>query len=163
MSTTFVVSSPSRAVLPLPSIVSSPTPLLSADVATLTAIATSSCSSPTAVVVQLATDLLIPNFPQFYDEQVETFQPTWTNLADGSLVTPAYLDELSKSFLQLMMAGALLLLFTRNTIASTEYILFSGLKTKTLLYVLFISQVLGVISSAVSIATYFHHSMDCIA
>lgn len=131
--------------------------------ASVTPVPTASCSSTTAVVVQLATALVIPDYSEFYSGSIDSFQPTWSSLDDGSMITPAYTYQLSKSFTQLMMAGALALLFTRNTIASAEYILFSKIKTKNLLHVLFLSQILGLISSAVSISTYFHNSMDCVA
>uniref|UniRef100_A0A8H8CQM9 Uncharacterized protein n=1 Tax=Psilocybe cubensis TaxID=181762 RepID=A0A8H8CQM9_PSICU len=124
---------------------------------------TSTCP-PNALVVQLSTTLLIPDYSRFFaPTNIETFSPSYTALADGSLLTPPFNRDITDSNLSLLVTGALAIIFARNIIVSGDYVRRGKVKKRFLFYVLFLSQILSPIAFIPVILSYFSQSLHCTA
>ncbi|KII93201.1 hypothetical protein PLICRDRAFT_35385 [Plicaturopsis crispa FD-325 SS-3] len=123
---------------------------------------TSPTSLPNQVDIQLSTTINIPNYTRYYHQPIESFRPTYVALQDGSLVAPPFLVDMRNASIHLAITGAMLLVFARNTVVSAEYIRRAKVKRKTLFYLLFVSQFLGVVSSIPTIVGYFDQSTNCV-
>jgi len=122
----------------------------------------SDIACPNTVVIELSTTVVIPNFNAYYAPmQIATFKPTYDTLADGSLLTPPYLQDLSDANLSLLIIGALAAIFIRNIFVSADYLRRGKVKKKSLFYVLFISQILSPIALVPVISSYFTNKVNC--
>lgn len=122
--------------------------------------ATPSCA-PDQLVIQLTTTLLIPTYSRFYDAPIASFTPTYLSLADGSLVTPPFIEDLVNSNVSLFVMGILTMLFARNIFVSGDYLRRANIKRKSLFKVLFVSQLLAVPALVPIIVSQFNQFLNC--
>ncbi|ETW87305.1 hypothetical protein HETIRDRAFT_166842 [Heterobasidion irregulare TC 32-1] len=122
---------------------------------------TSSCCEPNMAIVQLMTTLTISDYSRFYDGPIGEFLPTYSQLADGSLVAPPFLQDLKVAFASLLLMGAYLLLSIRNIIVSFRFIRRMKVKNKDLFYMLFASQVLSLVIWIPLVVAMFDTALDC--
>lgn len=116
----------------------------------------------TQVVIDLTTLITIPNFSRFYPStSPDSFQPIYYTFADGSLVAPPLLDDLKITNIFLIITGSLLAIFLRNVFMSAIYVWRGKVKKKGLLYILFLSQLLGPIAIIPIIVAQFDSSANC--
>ena len=123
----------------------------------------SSCSTPNIVVIELATTLRIPDFARFYDTPIESFRPSYNALADGSLVSPPLISDIRNANGWLLVYGATGAFFLLNSIFSLRYIREGHVKKKALFYLLFFSQLLGLMTVTPMIVPFFTQSANCTA
>lgn len=116
---------------------------------------------PNKVVINLSTALVIPDYSLYYDTPIESFQPQFYALNDGSLVAPPFFQDLAGANVSLLVTGMLAMLFVRNMLVSGDYIRRGKVKKKTLFYVLFLSQILAPISLVPVILSYFNEFLNC--
>ncbi|KAI0079570.1 hypothetical protein K474DRAFT_1617326 [Panus rudis PR-1116 ss-1] len=119
------------------------------------------CITPNIVVVDLSTTIEIPDYRRFYQAPIQSFQPTYTALPDGSLVSPPLLSDISRGSGWLLMLTAIATLFLINTLTSARYIRKGHVKNKALFYLLLCSQILGVLGSIPMIVSFFDSSVNC--
>lgn len=116
----------------------------------------------TQVVVDLTTQVIIPDFSRFYaSTSPDSFQPIYHTFGDGSLVAPPLLDDLRINNIFLIITGCLLAIFLRNVFMSANYLWRGKVKKKGLFYFLFLSQLLGPIAIIPIIVAQFDRSADC--
>ncbi|KAG6836808.1 hypothetical protein H0H93_002830 [Arthromyces matolae] len=115
------------------------------------------------VIINLSTSLVIPDYSLYYSGPLESFQPSFYGLDDGSLVAPPFVEDLSGANLSLLVNGILIMLFIRNIVVSGDYLRRVKIKKKTLFYILFLSQILAPISLIPVIASSFSQSLNCTA
>ena len=114
------------------------------------------------VLVQLTTVLTISDFSAFYPgSSPDSFQPIYYALADGSLVAPPLRDDLTLNNVFLLITGCLLSIFLRNICKAAIYLWRGRVKKKSLLYTLFLSQLLGPIAVIPIIVPQFSSSANC--
>ncbi|KAF5377674.1 hypothetical protein D9615_005278 [Tricholomella constricta] len=113
------------------------------------------------VIINLSTALVIPDYSLYYKGPIESFQPTFFALNDGSLVAPPFVNDLSGANLSLLVIGMLTMLFVRNIIVSGDYVRRVKVKRKILFYVLFLSQMLAPVSLIPVIMSSFNQTLDC--
>jgi hypothetical protein len=119
-------------------------------------------SCPNALVVQLSTQVYVPNYTTFFaPTPIQSFVPTYTTLADGSLLTPAFMRDQRDANLSLFILGLLAMLFTRNIFVSGDYLRRNTVKKKKLFYTLFLSQILAPVAFIPIIMSYFTQRMSC--
>ncbi|KAG1785471.1 uncharacterized protein HD556DRAFT_1422291 [Suillus plorans] len=82
-------------------------------------------------------------------------------LGDGSLVAPPFFDDLSTTHLALIIMASLFTIFVRNTTLSVAFLWSGGVRKKSLLYTLFLSQLLAPISILSMLIAQFHPNFDC--
>ncbi|KAF8912805.1 hypothetical protein CPB84DRAFT_464036 [Gymnopilus junonius] len=117
---------------------------------------------PNTLVVQLTTTLVISNFNLFYaPTSIQSFYPTYTALADGSLVTTPFNQDQVDANLSLFVMGALAMVFARNILVSGDYIRRGKVKKKTLFHVLFLSQMLAPIAFIPMVLSYYTQRLNC--
>ena len=106
----------------------------------------SSCSStPNAVLLDIQTSVLIPDYDSFYTTPIYEFKMTYTKFPDGSLVAPPFLEESRREDWLLLFTGMMLMLFTITSIISMDYTRRGRVRFKGLFYALILSQVFAVI------------------
>lgn len=120
-----------------------------------------SSSCPNKVVIHLSTAVVLPNYSLFYNDPISLFQPKYQALDDGSLITPPFMEDLAGSNLSLLVTGFIAMVFVRNIIVSGDYLRRGKVKNKTLFYILFLSQLLGPVSIAPILVSYFDQALDC--
>ncbi|KAG5654770.1 hypothetical protein H0H81_003778 [Sphagnurus paluster] len=98
---------------------------------------------------------------RYYVGSVDSFQPTFYALDDGSLITPPFVDDMTNANLSLLVMGMLTMLFLRNTVVSGDYLRRVNIKKKGLFYVLFISQALAPVSLLLFVASWFNRNLNC--
>ncbi|GLB36291.1 hypothetical protein LshimejAT787_0305790 [Lyophyllum shimeji] len=113
------------------------------------------------VVINLSTALVIPDYGLYYTTPVESFQPAFFALPDGSLIAPPFAKDLNDATISLLVNGMLTMLFVRNILVSGDYLRRGKVKTKTLFYILFLSQILAPISLVPVIMSSFTQSVNC--
>lgn len=116
---------------------------------------------PNEVVVELTTTLLIPDYSRYYDTPIRQFQPSYTTLLDGSLVTKPFMDDLTNANINLLVTGILTMLFARNLFVSGDYIRRAKVKSKGLFYLLFASQLAASVSLIPIVVSSFVPSTNC--
>ncbi|KLO20574.1 hypothetical protein SCHPADRAFT_12521 [Schizopora paradoxa] len=121
---------------------------------------TSTCS-PTEVVLQITTAVVIQDFALYYDSPIQSFRPSYKAFADGSLIAPPYLEEVHEANWILLLVGALLMLFIRNSIVSADYIRRNRVKYQGLFYTLLISQLLGVLTFTTEAWVFLASHVNC--
>ncbi|KAJ2919001.1 hypothetical protein MD484_g1403, partial [Candolleomyces efflorescens] len=113
------------------------------------------------VVIQLSTALVV-KYDEFYpNTPIESFQPAYRALSDGSLISPPLDEEQRSANLSLLVIGALAAVFLRNIYASADYIHRGKVKKKTLFYLLLASQLLAPVSLTPIIVSFFTESVNC--
>lgn len=123
---------------------------------------TSTCtSSPTEVVLQITTAVVIQDFSFYYETPIQSFRPSYKTFADGSLIAPPYLAEVHEANWILLLVGALLMLFIRNSVVSADYIRRNRVKYKGLFYTLLISQLLGVLTFTAEAWVFLASQVNC--
>lgn len=122
---------------------------------------TSSSCTLNEVVVQINTQVLIPDYREYYSVPITQFQMHYRPLADGSLVAGPYLSEIQQGNWLLLFIGMLLMLFLRNSVVSVDYIRRVRVKRKGLFYALLISQLLGVVTFISLAASFLASTVNC--
>ncbi|KDQ06939.1 hypothetical protein BOTBODRAFT_60341 [Botryobasidium botryosum FD-172 SS1] len=117
---------------------------------------------PLFLVVTLATTLTISDYPPYHNLSRPYF-PKYSALPDGSLTTPLLRHDMAKQTSRLLLIGALLMLFTRNTLVSLDYIRRGRVKDKTLFYLLFASQIFGPVCFLSLIVGFVNQDANCAA
>ena len=103
------------------------------------------------VVIHVSTTVIIQDFESYYpNTPIQSFYPIYTALSDGSLLLPPTEAKLNESNTFFILNGAILMLYLRNTLVSLRYIRRTRIKHKGLFYVLFLSQLLGLLSAITS-------------
>lgn len=123
--------------------------------------ASSSYCPPNEVVVQISTQLLIPDYSEYYATPIQQFSMSYISLPDGSLVAPPYFEEIRQGNELLLFIGMFLMLFTRNAVVSADYIRRGRVKRKGLFYTLLLSQILGVATFVSLATTFFASRVNC--
>ncbi|KAG2350518.1 hypothetical protein BDR05DRAFT_954608, partial [Suillus weaverae] len=122
-------------------------------------------SSPSPIVIQLNTVFTITaaDFPHFYPSSLPTnsFQSVYQLLGDGSLVAPPFFDDLLTTYLALVIMAALFTVFARNITLSAAFLWSGRVRKKSLLYTLFLSQLLAPVSILSLLVAQFHPNFDC--
>ncbi|EJD04180.1 uncharacterized protein FOMMEDRAFT_167420 [Fomitiporia mediterranea MF3/22] len=123
----------------------------------------SSCSAtPNEVLVQLSTQVLIPDYSSFYTATpLAQFRPSYSTFPDGSLVADPYIAGVRRGDWTLLFSGMMLMLFIITSIVSADYIRRGRVKYKGLFYALLISQLCGVVSFALTAATVLATGINC--
>lgn len=116
---------------------------------------------PNQVLVQLTTTLFIPNYSRFYSTPINDFNPDYFPLADGSLITKPFIDDLFGSNVSLLVLGILTMLFARNIFVSGDYLRRATIKDNSLFKVLFASQLLALIAFIPVIISQFSQFPNC--
>jgi len=113
------------------------------------------------IVFQLETSLIIQQFPTPLPDPLQNYQPTYTTLPDGSLLTSLYRADLFSANSRLFGIGALLTLGAINVWTSVSYIKRGKVKDKTLFYLLLASQALLPTCFGALLAPFFLGNVDC--
>ncbi|KAI0639286.1 hypothetical protein C8Q77DRAFT_1044598 [Trametes polyzona] len=145
-----------------PTALSHPTPSTPAPHPTSCA-KSSSSGSPNVVQVVIHTTVTIRDFSSYYTVPIADFQPSYVALSDGSLVSPIFMPNLTISESWLVMGGALCMFFLVNTYKSFMYCRAVKVKNRSLFYMLFASQAVGLFSSVFFITADFDAAVDCTA
>lgn len=119
---------------------------------------TSACNR---VVIRITADVLVPNYHMFYDGPINSFQPTYQALADGSLIAPPFSRDLYQGDCMLLFIGPLLLLFLRNCFLSADYIRRRRVRFQSLFYALLASQLLGLAAFAIDTSSFLMGQFNC--
>lgn len=119
------------------------------------------CCSTNQVLVELSTTLIIRDYRRFYSTDIHSFRPTYLALDDGSLITPALMNDLWSSNLDLLFVAALATLFLRNIVVAVDYLRRGKMKNKTLYYLLLASQALAPASFVPLLVSTFNQNINC--
>lgn len=110
----------------------------------------------------LSTTVIIQDYPLYYaPTPIQSFQPTWRPLPDGSLITPPYDVDSFNASMNLFVLGAASAVFIRNILASISYLRRGKVKKKTLFYLLLFSQLLAPLSLTPVIISHFWTGLGC--
>ncbi|KAH9937563.1 uncharacterized protein B0H18DRAFT_1113380 [Fomitopsis serialis] len=123
--------------------------------------APTAAGSAAPVVINLQADVTISRYDQFYDAPLPSFRPTYYAMADGSLLSQAYVDEMTVSKAPVFVAGGLLVFFLRNARKSVLFLRRTRVKDKTLFYLLALSQLLGLVAIVVSAVGLLDMTVGC--
>ncbi|KAJ7225722.1 hypothetical protein GGX14DRAFT_489964 [Mycena pura] len=121
----------------------------------------SSCA-PNELVIEIATTVLVPDYTRFYDTPISEFHPSYFALPDGSLASVPFMQDLTRSYLSLLVTAMLATLFLRNIIVCVDYLRRANMKRRTLFHLLLCSQLLSM-GLAPLLASYFNSRLDCTA
>ncbi|PSR85857.1 hypothetical protein PHLCEN_2v5333 [Hermanssonia centrifuga] len=134
------------------------------DVIPVNTVSSACCSStPNIVVLDLHTTIVIPNYSLFYSTPIASFLPDYRALADGSLVAPPLISDIESANVHLALMSALAMFFIITTLTSIRYIRRGKFKKKILFYILFASQLLGLVSIVALIIPFFNSFVSCTA
>ncbi|PIL32077.1 hypothetical protein GSI_06781 [Ganoderma sinense ZZ0214-1] len=120
-------------------------------------------STPTVVHVVIHTTVTIPDFYRYYKTPLSSFQPQYTALDDGSLISSVYTPNLRVSEGWLVMGGALIVFFMLSTYRAIQYTRVVKVKNKGLFYMLIMSQLIGIVVSVFFVLADFNTDIDCTA
>lgn len=118
-------------------------------------------STPKAVVLDLHTTIVIPDFHLYYHTPISHFQPDYHALGDGSLVATPLIADIRSANIQLSLMSALAMFFLVTSVISMQYLRRGKIKTKVLFYILLASQVLGLVSILMVIIPFYNQFIDC--
>lgn len=90
-----------------------------------------------------------------------TKQSVYHLLGDGSLIAPPFFDDLSSTYLALVVMASLLTVFARNISLSAAFLWSGRVRKKSLLYTLFLSQLLAPVSILSLLIAQFHPNFNC--
>lgn len=117
--------------------------------------------TPNAVVVDLHTDIVIPNYDMYYSVPIRSFRPSYVALADGSLVASPLIEDVRSANVYLTVVSALGAFFLMNSFTAAQFIRRGKIKKKGLLYVLFVAQVLGVVAMLARMEPFYDQYASC--
>lgn len=125
--------------------------------------ATSSTSEshPQVVIIDLNTSVIIPDFTRFYHTNPASFEPVYYALADGSLVAPPFLSDLRHTNISLVILTFLLTVFARNIWVSATFLWGRTVRKKSLLYTVFVSQLLAPLALIPLLVAHFQRLINC--
>ncbi|KAG2061993.1 hypothetical protein BDR06DRAFT_1016013 [Suillus hirtellus] len=84
------------------------------------------------------------------------------SLANGSiLVAPLFFDDLAATYLSLVIMGSIFTIFARNITLSAAFLWSGRVRKKSLLYTLFLSQLLAPVAILSLLIAQFHPHLDC--
>ncbi|KIP12582.1 hypothetical protein PHLGIDRAFT_262280 [Phlebiopsis gigantea 11061_1 CR5-6] len=119
-------------------------------------------STRNVVIVDLHTTVVIPDFHLYYgDQSIQSFQPPYHALGDGSLVATPFIVDVRGANLLLVIFSALAMFFILNTITAIQFLRRWTVKRMSLFYVLFVSQLLGAVGMLAPLVTYFDQFASC--
>lgn len=118
-------------------------------------------STPTVVHVVIHTTVTIPDFYRYYKTPLSSFQPHYTALDDGSLISSVYTPNLRVSEGWLVMGGALTVFFILSSYRAVQYTRVVKVKNKGLFYMLIVSQLIGIVVSVFFVLADFNTDIDC--
>ncbi|KAK7463730.1 hypothetical protein VKT23_005667 [Stygiomarasmius scandens] len=131
-------------------------------VGTQTPIPTTDCC-PSAVVLQIQTAVLIPDYARFYSEPPSSFNPQYIPIEDGSLVTPVFASDIAHAYHLLFLLGLLAMLFFSNLVVSISYLCRTRVYNKALFRTLVLSQLLAFAGVVPMVLSFFFESVNCTA
>lgn len=127
-------------------------------------IPTPSCSdSPNVLKIAIQTTVTVPNYSRLYSTPIESFQPTYQALDDGSLVTPVLTNEYKEAYAWMAVIGGLVMFFCFNILLSSNFIIRAKIKRKKLFYILLASQLLGLSGTLPDLLAHLYDITDCTA
>lgn len=88
-------------------------------------------------------------------------QSVYHLLADGSILAPSFFDDLAATYLALVIMGSIFTIFARNITLSAAFLWSGRVRKKSLLYTLFLSQLLGPVAILSLLIAQFHPHFDC--
>lgn len=118
-------------------------------------------STPNAVLLDLHTTLVIPDYHLYYSGPISAFHPDYHALGDGSLVATPLIADIRSANVQLGLMSALAMFFLVSTMVSLQYLRRGKVKRKLLFYLFFISQVSGLASIVTIIIPSFNQFVSC--
>lgn len=114
------------------------------------------------LLVQITATVVIRNFSKYYPgESVRGFEPQYTPLADGSLISPPLTRDLVQVHAILIICSALFVFFFRNTFTVLRYIRSGKVPQKALFYVFLGSQVIGFVFPLPALISIFAARAGC--
>lgn len=116
---------------------------------------------PDIVVIKLHTTVVIPDYNLYYTTPIDSFEPPYHALADGSLIATPFIADLRNANLVLVLLSAAAAFFAINTLWAITFLRRGNIKNKTLLYALLTSQVVGIPAMISLVATYFDQFANC--
>ncbi|KAF8922399.1 hypothetical protein CPB85DRAFT_45797 [Mucidula mucida] len=123
-----------------------------------------SCCAPNEVVIALTTTVVIPDYARYYHHiPISDFAPAYIALGDGSLVTQPYIENQHATTVAALLVGSIGALFARNAVVSGDYLRRANVKKKVLFYILFASQLMGVLTAIPLIVGLFDRTVNCTA
>ncbi|KAG1826093.1 uncharacterized protein BJ212DRAFT_1318021 [Suillus subaureus] len=111
-------------------------------------------SPPSPVVVQLITVTAA-------DSSGLPTKSVYHLLGDGSVVAPPLFNDLSTTYLALIIMASIFTIFARNIILSAAFLWSGRVRKKSLLYTLFLSQLLAPVSILPLLIAQFNPNFDC--
>lgn len=140
-----------------------PTPLFNFDYQSVIHPTPSCSDAPNAVLIAIQTTVTIPDYSRIYATPIDSFQPSYHALADGSLVTPVLIHDYMRTEAWLVVNGVFIMFFSMNVLLSANFIQRVKIKKKKLFYLLLASQVLGLVGTVPETIAHFHNSSVCTA
>lgn len=129
--------------------------------ALVTSVTSTSESLPQAVTIDLNISVTIPDFTRFYHTNPASFKPVYYALADGSLVAPPFLSDLHLTHISLVILAFLLTVFARNVWISATFLWGGKVRKKSLLYTVFVSQLLAPLALLPLLVAHFQRLINC--
>ncbi|QRV90923.1 hypothetical protein RhiJN_18941 [Ceratobasidium sp. AG-Ba] len=115
----------------------------------------------TFAVIPLTTTLTVNIFPSPRPTDLNVYQPAYAQFPDGSLITPLYHQSSMHEHMRIFIAGALLMLFIRNIIASMDYLRRTKSRDRTLFWLLLFSQMWGPVRFIPIATGFFSTATNC--
>ncbi|KAG1885752.1 hypothetical protein F4604DRAFT_1727935 [Suillus subluteus] len=112
-------------------------------------------SPPSPIIIQLNTIITISA------SGLPTKGSVYHLFGDGTLIAPPFFNDLSTTYLALVIMASLLTVFARNTILSVAFLWSGRVRKKSLLYTLFLSQLLAPVSILSLLIAQFNPNFDC--
>lgn len=125
------------------------------------AASTPSTSTPDAVLLDLHTTIVIPDYYLYYHAPISSFHPTYHALADGSLVATPFIADMRSANIHLACISAITMFFLVTTLTTAQYIRRGKIKKKGLFWFLLFSQLLGMIAMLSMIVPFFDQFVGC--
>jgi hypothetical protein len=124
---------------------------------------TPSQSHPTsnAVLIELHTTVLIPDYALYYKGSLQSFVPQYHALADGSLVATPFITDVRSANVLLAVLGVSTMFFIVNTCTAIQYLRRNRIRKMFLFYFLLASQVLGTTATLAQMSTFFDQFAHC--
>ena len=114
-----------------------------------------------AVIVDLRTSVLIPDFSLYYNGPIQSFVPPYHALSDGSLVATPFISDVRSANLVLVLLSASVMFFFINLCTAIQYLRRTRIRKMALFYLLLASQLLGVTAMLALMSTYFDQFTNC--
>jgi hypothetical protein len=119
---------------------------------------------PSKVVIQLATQVVIPNYSRdFASIPIQDFKPSYLAMDDGSLLAAPLVSDVKAALLSIIFLSIVLVFFVRNIVV-TGYYYFSRSKIihdRRLFFALFFSQLVSPAGILPTMVSYLDAYEDC--